>query len=187
MRVLPLIAYPTLFALLTLTIILVVGTDDRLEKHLNNPYIIDTYMTDVTAEKIDETGTLVDILKGERFSHIPYHSSTRIVKPQYIKTTPSGSPWVLRAEKGLSVENNAMIHLSHHVIVSREKSDTNMKTILLTDNANFYPKKNIITTKAPVTAKRAGTTIHAIGMIVNTKTGIIKLLSQIRGAYETTF
>ncbi len=144
------------------------------------------YLDNVTARQFSSQGTLSYQLQAPRIEYRPRSKQqpnfdvTNLSKPEFLYFD-SPQPWRASAQKGVLALDGRVLVLENDVVLSSDGHNLQIKTDFLV----LRPDVNIAMTrkKVEIFSKEGHTT--AVGLRANLDVGLINLLSQVRGTYES--
>jgi len=143
----------------------------------------DYWVENFTATRMGPDGMPRHVLVAGKMTHYPDDDSTHLTRPyltQYAKDQP---PLRMTALKGRVSADGEHAYFEGDVKVTREagrgRSELNMTTSYL----HVIPNQEIAQSDREVTLRNATTQVTGVGMEMNNKTRIIKLLSRVKGQH----
>ncbi|GAA5317695.1 MAG: LPS export ABC transporter periplasmic protein LptC [Candidatus Pelagadaptatus aseana] len=110
---------------------------------------------------------------------------TEASSPRLILFREDGPPWHITANNGRSQKNNSVITLTNNVVAWSIDPDTGARSELTTSKLVVKPDQHYAESDKPVKITTPESTTTATGMQAFLKQDKIKLLSQVRGLYES--
>ena len=86
----------------------------------------------------------------------------------------------LQADRAEVKNKGKNIYLMENVTALRGADDERGKITLMTSFLHLMPDESLVKTGQSVTISKLNTTINAIGLELNNRTGVIQLLTQVR-------
>jgi lipopolysaccharide export system protein LptC len=143
----------------------------------------DAIMENFSATKMNILGVPSFVMVAKKMLHYPDDDSTTLDDP-HIDMLSAENPTVhVVAKTGTVSSNGDEIFLHDKVEVTRDASARQDELTLHTEYLHIIPDKNLTDTDRAVTLANAHSTIHAIGLEMNSQTRILKLLSQVTSEY----
>jgi lipopolysaccharide export system protein LptC len=143
----------------------------------------DAIMENFSATNLNEQGAPNFIMAAKKLLHYPDDDSTALDAPR-ITMLPEGQPAIhATARFGTVSSKGDEIFLNDNVSVLREASARQDKLDLKTEYLHIIPDRHLMKTDRAVTIVEARNVIHAVGMEMDSKTRILKLLSQVRSEH----
>jgi lipopolysaccharide export system protein LptC len=143
----------------------------------------DAIVENFSATKMNELGVPSFIMAAKMMLHYPDDDSTMLEEP-HISMLSAEHPTILaNARHGAISSNGDEIMLRDDVEVLREASAQQDQLTLHTEYLHIVPEQNLTNTDRAVTIADAHSTVHAIGLEMNSKTRILRLLSEVRSEY----
>jgi lipopolysaccharide export system protein LptC len=143
----------------------------------------DAIMENFSATNLDEQGVADFILAAKKLMHYPDDDTTTVDEPQITLLSPGLPAIHATAEHGTISSNGDEVFLRDNVKVLREANAKQNQMTLQTQYLHIIPDQNLVNTDRAVTIVDPHNIVHATGMEMNSKTRILKLLSQVRSEY----
>lgn len=161
-----------------------------LEAPLNTPLLPrepDAYMYNVRAVRMNALeGTPQDQLFTPLMVHYPLGDTTAVVTPHVVVFNSNGAPWHIYALHGQAQAGVSTIQLWDHVRLEQAASAQNQAMTITTTAMTIFPQQQYAETQQPVQLwQQPGGTASSVGLRAYLKTGIIELLSQAHGQYQS--
>lgn len=145
---------------------------------------IDFYMTNSKIVQFNEQGQLHYSFNAERLDHVQQTDVSLMQKPDLELWRGNEYPWHITSERGESSPNGELIDLYDNVRV--ERHDAKQRPFLLTTSElSYQTETDFAHTDKDVQIDSAQGITTATGMNAHLKQGTVKLLSTVRGRYET--
>jgi len=153
--------------------------------NINNP---DSYMTGVTATRLNLKGQLQDELRSPLMIHYLKDDKTDLTTPHFIiyNEGTDNPPWNVYANYGQAQHGVDTIQLWDNVKLQQPAGPQNAAITMVTSAMTIYPQPQTAVTNQPVKVWQLGSVVNSVGLKANMKTGEIDLLSQARGKYQPT-
>ena len=143
----------------------------------------DAIMENFSATNLNEQGVPDFVMAATKLMHYPDDDSTTLDAPR-ITMLSAGQPAIhATAEHGTISSKGDDVFLLDNVKVLREASAQQDQLTLQTEYLHIAPDQNLANTDRAVTIVDAHNIVHATGMEMDSKTRILKLLSQVRSEY----
>lgn len=143
----------------------------------------DAIITNLTVQRFDLQGHLINSLKTPLLHHIPRHNQHWFKNPSILVTQEAQAPWEIHAEQATSLQGGEQITFSHQVIIE-QKEKNSVKNTFLTEELTYFPKTKFAITDKEITFKQPGSIVHSLGMEAWLSEKRVKLLNQARGKYD---
>lgn len=143
-------------------------------------YIVDG----LSALRMDERGGVKYSLFAERMVHYPDDDTTHLSRPRFVSYATAQSPVSITSREGLVSSEGENIYFHDDVVVTRAPYAKRSELVVRTEYLHVMPDSHIAKTDRPVTITDANTTVHAVGLELNTETQVLRLLSRVRGTYH---
>lgn len=151
------------------------ATPDSSKRH--DP---DAIVENFSATRLNEQGVPSFIMAAKKMLHYPDDDSTTLEEPHITMLSAEHPAIHASSKQGTVSSKGDEIFLNDDVEVLREASAKQDLLALQTEYLHIIPDKNLTNTDRAVTIVEDHTTVHAIGMEMNSETRILKLLSQVR-------
>lgn len=150
----------------------------------NGEAILDGYMTQAYYTQYDEAGQVHAVLYTPQMTHYTQDNTSYFDHPQLTTFSKKRIPWTVTATQGKAVHDGDEVDLWGGVRIHQAPQPNYPETEILTEAMTVYPHRSYAETHQPVTITRPDTHIQAIGLEAYFKTGVFKLLSEVKGSYE---
>lgn len=120
-------------------------------------------------------------LTAQQVRQHPNDNRIQLDAPRMTYIASDGLPWHVRARSGQVREDGARVELFGEVHLNGEMPGAEAPTVIDTSILSFDTKKEIVSTKAPLTLDWNGRKLAAVGMTVNLIDHKVKLESRING------
>jgi lipopolysaccharide export system protein LptC len=148
----------------------------------NDPdYIVDG----LSAISMNKTGAASYALSAARMLHYPEDDSTLMTHPRFVSYVSAKAPLTITANQAVVSANGENVYFQDDVHVTRAAYGNNSELVVQTAFLHVMPDANVAKTDRPVTITEAATTVTAVGFELNNETRVIKLLSDVRGTYDS--
>ncbi|NNF15363.1 MAG: LPS export ABC transporter periplasmic protein LptC [Gammaproteobacteria bacterium] len=143
------------------------------------------YLTNAAISDTDEAGVLVYSLRAERIEHNPRDNSVSLLALHLLYDQTDNEGWQIKASEGWMDGERAQMILRGKVQIVGKFDDDAPETTINTTRLIVNLKDNIARTNEPVQIGIAGGLLEADGLHADLKTQKIKLLSNVRGTFDT--
>ena len=143
----------------------------------------DGIMDDFSAVKMDLKGVPSTYLSAKQMRHYPDHDTTELDLPKLTMLGAEHPPVHVTSLFGNVSSHGDEVIFRDNVVVTRDPVGVQSAMILRTEYLRVLPNQDWANTDKPVVLSDAYNTIHAIGLEMNNKTRILKLLSQVRSVH----
>ena len=143
----------------------------------------DAIIENFSATKLNEQGMPSFIMAAKKMLHYPDDDSTTLEVPRITMLFAEHPAIHAIARSGTISSKGDEIFLHDDVEVLREANAQQDELTLQTEYLHIIPDQNLTNTDQAVTVTDAHTTIHAIGMEMDSKARTLKLLSQVRSEH----
>ena len=143
----------------------------------------DGIMDNFSAVKMDMQGVPSALLSAKQLRHYPDHDTTELELPKLTMLNAERPPVHIKGLHGNVFSRGDEVIFHDDVVVLREPVGTQSAMTLRTEYLRVLPNKDWANTDRAVTMVDAYNTIHAIGMEMDNKTRILKLLSHVRSEH----
>lgn len=152
----------------------------REDNGLNNQpdYIIEN----LSGVQVDHDKAVRYLFSAETMIHFPMGDRTHLEQIGFVSVQPNEPSIQLSADRAELFDGSHDIYLSGNVFILREKEVDEDKVTMATQFLHLIPDSEIAKTDQPVTVTRRNTTLNAVGMELNHRTGQIQLKSRVRAS-----
>lgn len=137
---------------------------------------------DFKAITLDEHGQPHHSLKARELMHYPDDDSLHFDRPEIIALSTGRPTLRTTAQTGITYQRDEIV-LRGDVHIVRAASQAASERTLTTTYLRILPNQDYAETDRPVTLSDAHNLINAVGMTLDNKTQIIKLLSHVRSEH----
>lgn len=137
-----------------------------------------------SATRMGQDGTPRYILAASKMVHYPDDDTTHLEQPHFTQLDKDKPALHILAQQGLISSDGEHAYFSGEVQVVREASGSAGRLTMSTPFLHVIPDQNTATTGKTVTIRDPHTVITAVGLELNSKTRILKLLSRVKGTYD---
>ena len=138
----------------------------------------------LSAVRMDADGSVKYSLRAERMVHYPDDDTTHLRRPRFVSYATAQAPVTITAREGLVSSEGENIYFHDDVLVTRAAYSDRSELVMRTTYLHVVPDSNIAKTDRPVTITDANTTVHAVGLELNSETQVLRLLSRVKGTYH---
>ena len=143
----------------------------------------DAIIENFSATKLNEQGVPSFIMVAKKMLHYPDDDSTTLEAPRITMLSAEHPAIHASAKSGMVSSKGDEIFLHDDVEVLRDASAKQDQLSLQTEYLHVIPDQNLTDTDRAITIVEDHTTVHAIGMEMNSETRTLKLLSQVRSEH----
>lgn len=144
-------------------------------------YTMDNFV--ITA--MDSMGKPAHRLQAPYMVHYADDGSSEFTRPDITLYQEGAAPWEVHSERGWMSKDRKRILLQDEVLIENPAAPANRVWRLVTRNLTLLPDEEYAETAEPVTITGYNSVTRGVGMQVFVKEGRLKLLSRVRGRYET--
>ncbi len=155
-------------------------TADRAARH--DP---DFIVSHFSATTLSEQGTPRFMLAAQQMLHYPDNDSTHLEAPHLTSLTPDRPALHVTAKRGTMSGKGDEIFLHDEVKIVRAASRGQSELVFTTPYLRVIPEHGLADTDQAVTMTDAQNKISAVGMQLDHKARVIKLLAQVSSAHES--
>lgn len=137
-----------------------------------------------SAIRMGEDGTPRHSLAATVMVHYPDDDSTHLARPHFTRYEKSIPSMHILAQQGLISSDGENAYFMDGVQVIREAKGSLSQLTLNTSYLHIIPDQDFAKTDRPVVVQDAYGVVTAVGMELNNRTGVVKLLSNVKGQYE---
>ena len=143
----------------------------------------DYFVYGLSALKMDAEGKVTYTLFAQKMVHYPDDDSTVLTNPRWVSLGADKVPVTITADQALVSSHGNNVYFEHNVRVVRDAHAGQSRLVLQTNYLQVIPDEDIATTDRPVVITDAHTVVNAVGLELNSKTCVLKLLSNVKGTY----
>jgi lipopolysaccharide export system protein LptC len=143
----------------------------------------DGIMDNFSGVKMNLQGVPSTLLSARQLRHYPDHDTTELELPRLTMLSAVHPPVHIKSARGNVSSRGDEVIFHDDVVVTREPVGIQSAMTLRTEYLRVLPNQDWANTDKPVIMSDAYNTVHAIGMEMNNKTRILKLLSQVRSEH----
>lgn len=140
----------------------------------------DYLMENMTAVQMGDDGVARQMLFAKRAIHYADDDSVYLEEPYLVETQPGKPPVQAKSDQAEIMNNNRDIYMKGEVMLIRNGNRNGGETTLSTSLLHLIPADDIVKTNKPVVIRESNAVIKAIGMEMNNRTGVTKLVSQVK-------
>lgn len=144
----------------------------------------DVMVENFTATRTGQDGTPRYVLSAKKMLHYPDDDTTQLEQPRFVHLEPGKPQLRLGSKRALVSSDGEHIYLMDDVRVVRDPVRNQSAISLVTSQLHIIPDQDFAETDKPVTITDARTLVTAVGLELNNKTRVFKLLSRVKGRYE---
>lgn len=150
---------------------------------VNKRHDPDAIVENFSATTLDEQGVPNFIMAATKMLHYPDDDSTTLEAPHITLLSPGQPALHATARSAVISRNGDEIFMHDNVEILRDANAQRDAMTLQTEYLHVIPQRDMADTDRAVTLFDARNTVHAIGMEMNNKTRILKLLSQVKSEH----
>jgi lipopolysaccharide export system protein LptC len=145
----------------------------------------DIIVESMSAVQMAETGTPRYSVIAKRLVHYPDDRTTQLEFPVLTHFDEAGAPVTIRSDRGELAAEGTDAYFRDNVLVRRPAYGDDEEMTLTTSYLHVIPDENLAKTDKPVTLTHGDSVVHGVGLEFNNETRNLKLLSHVRGTYQT--
>ncbi|MEK7768744.1 MAG: LPS export ABC transporter periplasmic protein LptC [Pseudomonadota bacterium] len=134
--------------------------------------------------RTDHDGVARYKLFAKKMLHYSDDDSTHLERPRLVNATPGKPAVQIKADQGELSGGNDDVYLSGNVTLSRNAGNVSNKATMVTSSLRIIPDDDIARTDKPVTITEGNTTINAVGMELDNRANVTRLLSQVKVVHD---
>ena len=138
----------------------------------------------LTGVHMGETGAARYVLSAEKLVHYPDDDTTLLTAPKLVSYASAKAPVTVTANEGVVSAKGDHVYFQDDVRVTRAAHEGASEMVMRTSFLHVVPDQQIARTDRSVTLTDDANTVTAVGFEMNNETGVIKLLSNVRGSYD---
>ena len=144
----------------------------------------DFIVTNFSAMTLNELGAPRFIVAAKKMVHYPDDSTTHLEAPQFTSLSPESPTLVASARKGSISGKGDEIFLQDDVKITRSATGPQGELVFTTGYLRVIPERDWAETDQPVTMADANSRVSAVGMQLDNKARVIKLLAQVKSEHN---
>ena len=156
-------------------------TTANLDKVAHRP---DFWAKQYGSKNLDPAGLPSYELHAQQLLHFRDDGSSEFDQPHYVRHRQQKGPVTITSNTGWNNEAGSELVLVGDVVIVSEGDDSDDRVTAKMDELLVYPKEDFAETSSPVTIINQSGTTTGVGMHVNSRTGVLILLSNVRGRYQ---
>ncbi len=145
-------------------------------------YIVENF----SATRIGPDGIPQYTLSARRMVHYPDDDTTFLEAPKLVNFAKSGATLTATSKTAMLSSDGEHAYLTDDVRLIRSAYANKDELKVETSYLHVIPNQDIAKTDKPVQISDTNTRITSVGLEFNNQTRILKLLSNVRGTYETS-
>jgi len=153
-------------------------TPDNSKRH-DPDFIVSKFV----ATTLNEEGKPRFVMAAKKMLHYPDNNSTYLEAPELTSFDSDHPPIHAYANNGIVSGKGEEIFLHDDVKIVRTASSTQREMIFTTSYLYVIPDRGLAETDRPVTMIDGRNIVHAVGMKLDNKARIVKLLAQVKSEY----
>ncbi|MDO8437814.1 MAG: LPS export ABC transporter periplasmic protein LptC [Nitrosomonadaceae bacterium] len=174
-------------------LILLAAATFWLDKVVRPPVIVESsglhrdpdYMLEgLSVIRTDQDGVARYKLFAKKMLHYSDDDSTHLEQPRLVNATPGKPAVQIKADQGELPSGNDEVYLSGNVTLSRNAGNGSNKATMVTSSLRIIPDDDIARTDKAVTITEGNTTINAVGMELDNRANVTRLLSQVKVVHD---
>ncbi len=144
----------------------------------------DVIVTNFSAVTLGVQGEPRFLLAAQKMEHYPDDDTTYLVEPRLTGTAAGKPPIHFAASRGEVSHNGDEVFLHDRVQVVRDAYAKVGEMTITTSYLHVVPDEEKADTDRPITVTETHGTTTAVGMNLDSKAGVVKLLAQVKSEYE---
>jgi len=153
-------------------------TPDNSKRH-DPDFIVSKFV----ATTLNEQGKPRFVMAAKKMLHYPDNNSTYLEAPELTSFDSDHPPIHTYANNGIVSGKGEEVFLRDDVKIVRTASSTQREIIFTTSYLYVIPDRGLAETDQPVTMIDGRNIVHAVGMKLDNKARIVKLLAQVKSEY----
>ena len=144
----------------------------------------DYMLEGLSAIRMNHDGVARYTLFAKKMLHYSDDDSTHLEQPRLVNATP-GKPVVqIKADQGELPGSSDDVYLTGNVTWLRNAGNGSNKATMVTSSLHIIPDDDIARTDKAVTITEGNTTINAVGMELDSRANVTRLLSQVKVVHD---
>jgi lipopolysaccharide export system protein LptC len=145
----------------------------------------DIVVENLSAMQMGLTGAPRYAVVAKRLLHYPDDRSTLLELPQLTHYDEASVPVTIRSDEGELSADGTDAYFRGNVLLRRPAHADEEEMTLSTSYLHVIPDQDLAQTDRPVTLTQGDSVLHSVGLEFNNATRNLKLLSRVRGTYQT--
>ena len=138
-----------------------------------------------SATTMSEQGVPRFLMIAQKMIHYPDDDSTHLEEPQLTSFFPDRPTIYISAKRGEVSSKGDEVFLHDEVRLVRAASATQSEMTFTTAYLHAVPDRELADTDRPITMVDAYNVVHAVGLQLDNKVRVIKLLAQVTSQHES--
>lgn len=143
----------------------------------------DYIVQDFVVRQLGPDGIALHQLDAKRMLHYPDDDSTHLEQPTLQRYTQGKLTMKISAHRAQVSSEGKTVDFHDEVKAIRLATETSSELTMTTDHLHVIPDDDFASTKRPVKIVDANTQVTAVGLELDNKAKILKLMSNVRGSY----
>jgi lipopolysaccharide export system protein LptC len=135
------------------------------------------------AVRMGPDGLRLHQLEADRMMHYPDDDTTHLDAPRLYKYENEKVALSITAKEARVSSKGETVDFHNDVRAVRAATPEQSEMVLTTDHLHVVPDDDYARTESPVRIVDANTQVTAVGLELNNKAKVVKLLSNVRGSY----
>ena len=151
---------------------------------ISKPHNPDLIVSRFSATTLSEQGVPRFLMAAQKMIHYPDDDSTHLEEPQLTSFFPGRPTVYSSAKRGEVSSKGDEVFLYDEVMLVRAASATQSEMTFTTAYLHVVPDRELADTDRPVTMIDAYNVVHAVGLQLDNRARVIKLLAQVTSQHE---
>jgi lipopolysaccharide export system protein LptC len=143
----------------------------------------DYKVENLSSTRMDPEGMPKYMLSATKMIHYPDDGTTHFTQPNFVRYQDQETPLHIQADFGKVSGKNDLIELTGNVIITKEAGNEQSQTVATTEFLQLLPNEDMAKTDKPVTIEDTTRQVTAVGLELDNKTRVLKLLSDVKVTY----
>lgn len=144
----------------------------------------DYFMENFSITSMNAEGNPDYILHASKMNHFADDDSSELIQP-LIEFRQNQGDWTVSAQRAVYLRQQSLIHLYDKVQIRRLGSGKSEPLSIDTDYLKIDTENQVAETDILAHIKTTELALDTKGMVFDNRKGILELLSEVRGTYET--
>lgn len=145
----------------------------------------DAIMENFSSTTMNQQGQPRFLLSAKKMTHYPDHDTTELDLPDFTTLNADAPPVHMKGLHGNVSSRGDEVIFRDSVTVVRDAAGEQSAKTLRTEYLRVLPNQDRADTDKPVTLLDDNNTVHAVGLEMDNKMHLLKLLSQVRSEHLT--
>jgi len=143
----------------------------------------DYKVENLSSIRMDPDGVPKYMLSATKMIHYPDDGTTHFTQLNFNRYQDQEAPLHINSDYGKVSGKKDLIELMGNVKITKEADNEQNQTVVSTEFLQLFPDEDMAKTDKPVTIEDTHRQVTAVGLELNNKTQVLKLLSDVKVIY----